>query len=163
MTKKKAVFLDRDGVINKERKDYVKTKDELEIFSNVHECIKKIKQGDFLAVVITNQSAINRGLSSHQNIQEIHDEIQKYLKSNGTSIDNFFYCPHRPDEKCYCRKPNPGLIFEAAKKLNIDLSKSWMIGDKDTDVKAAKLAGCVGIKIDENFLLDNAIERILKI
>ena len=105
----KTVFLDRDGIINKNRPDYVKTIDELEILE-VAESIKKLKDNGFLVVVISNQSAINRGLTNHENVKQIHSTIQEYLKKNGTKIDAFYYCPHRPDEDCDCRKPKPGLF-----------------------------------------------------
>ena len=97
---KKVVFLDRDGVINKNRKNYVKNVDELEIFPEIGNLIKRLKNNGFLIIVITNQSAINRGLTTHNKINEIHNEIQKYLEQFMTSIDYFYYCPHTPEEKC---------------------------------------------------------------
>ena len=157
----KAIFLDRDGVINKERSSYVKSISELEIFTNVANSIKKLKDAGFLVVVITNQSAINRGLTNHENVDAIHSHIQEYFRKNGTLIDKFYYCPHRPDENCFCRKPNPGLLLQAAKDLQIDLRCSWMIGDSDSDIQAAKNAGCKAIKISLEVSLDSAIKEIL--
>ena len=89
----KAIFLDRDGVINKERKDYVKNIDELQIFENISECINKLKHNNFLVIVITNQSAINRGLTTIEKINEIHNHIQNHLKKFNTKIDAFYFCP----------------------------------------------------------------------
>jgi histidinol-phosphate phosphatase family protein len=157
----KAVFLDRDGVLNKERRDYVKFTSELEIYENISECIKKLKNGGFKVIVVTNQSAINRKLTNHENINEIHNTIQEYLKIHGTKIDGFYYCPHKPDEDCFCRKPKPGMLQAAAEDLEIDLKSSWMIGDNDTDVIAGENAGCKSVKIMNNFELVNTINNIL--
>lgn len=157
----RAVFLDRDGVINKERLDYVKALHELEMISEIIQPIKMLKENGFLIVIITNQSAINRGLTSHNIVKEIHNYIQDYFRENGITIDGFYYCPHRPDENCDCRKPKPGLILMASDALNIDLSSSWMIGDNDSDVKAATSAGCKAIKISTDFKLSDAVQDIL--
>lgn len=157
----KAIFFDRDGVINKERKDYVKTTEELEIFSNIIEPIKKLKNLGFMIIVITNQSAINRGLITHKKVDEIHSAIQEYLEKFGTKIDRFYYCPHRPDENCECRKPKPGLFFKAAHEFQLNLQSSWMIGDNDTDTQAAITAGCRAIQINSNDDLQNTVQQIL--
>lgn len=158
---KKAAFFDRDGVINKERKDYVKTVAELEIFPDIVDPIKRLKDVGFLIIVVTNQSAINRGLTSIEKINQIHTTIQNFLKKNGTMIDRFYYCSHRPDENCECRKPKPGLFLKAASELNLDLKSSWMIGDEDIDVQAATTAGCRSIKIDNETNLAKAVKLIL--
>ena len=157
----KAIFLDRDGVINKERKNYVKTINELELFP-VGEIIQKFKSNDFLVIVITNQSAVNRGLTTHKNISEIHSKIQNYLKSFNTSIDSYYYCPHTPDENCSCRKPKSGLILQAAADFNIDLRSSWMIGDNDSDVIAGQSVGCKTIKIGFNQTLKDTYDLVFK-
>jgi D,D-heptose 1,7-bisphosphate phosphatase len=157
----KAVFLDRDGVINKERRDYVKTLEELEIFPDIVKSIKHLKNFGFLIVVITNQSAINRGLTTISQIDQIHATIQSFLKKNGTQIDGFYYCPHRPDENCECRKPKAGLFFKAAYDLKIDLNSSWMIGDNDIDIRAATIAKCRSLKIDHKTNLYDAAKLII--
>jgi len=157
----KTIFLDRDGVINKERSDYVKTVEELEIFPYVAKFIKNLKDGGFLIVVITNQSGINRGLTTHENIQKIHFNIQDHLRKNGTFVDSFYYCPHKPDENCECRKPKTGLLIKAIKDLNIDLKSSWLLGDDDTDMKAASLVGCKSIKISSEHDFRKAVNLIL--
>ena len=161
MIKKKAIFLDRDGVINKERKAYVKTKDELEILPNVAKSIKNLKDHGFHVIVITNQSAINRKLTTHANIQTIHNSIQEYLKNHQTYIDDFYYCPHRPDENCSCRKPKSGLLLKAKNDYDIAMEKSWIIGNNDSDIESGNSVGCRGIKITKNFGLENAIQIIL--
>jgi len=161
MNKLKTVFVDRDGVINQERSDYVKSITELAIYPNVAKNIKLLKDAGFLVVVITNQSAVNRGIITHEMINQIHNSIQDHLKKHGTFLDGFYYCPHIPNENCNCRKPKPGLLQQAILELNIDLNSSWMIGDSDSDIEAADSIGCKAIKINDNFSLDNAVEKIL--
>jgi len=161
MTKNSAIFLDRDGVINKEKKDYVKSIDELEIFTGIENSIKMLQENDFKIVVVTNQSAINRGLTTHSKVNEIHNFIQNHLLENKTKIDAFYYCPHRPDENCDCRKPKNGLLLKAIQDLQIDPFSSWMIGDSESDMLAGQSIGCKTIKIYENFNLQNATEKIL--
>ena len=134
--KKRAIFLDRDGILNKERNDYVKTVQELEIFPNIGRSIKKINEKGFLVIVITNQSAIGRKLTSENELQKIHNSLQDYLKKWSAKIDAIYYCPHIPDDNCNCRKPKPGLLIQAANDYNIDLQNSWMIGDHDRDVQS---------------------------
>jgi len=162
MNKKKAVFLDRDGVINQNRIDYVKNTNELKIFDFVGSAITELKSMGFLVVVVTNQSAINRGLTTEKLVNEIHDEIQKYLKNYETVIDRFYFCPHKPNEKCNCRKPKPGLLEKAILEIGIEPNKSWMIGDNDSDITAGIEVGCQTIKLDNNFNLKNAVEQIRK-
>jgi histidinol-phosphate phosphatase family protein len=157
--KNKAVFLDRDGVLNKKREDYVKSIKELEIFPNISEEILKLKKKGFLIIVITNQSVINRQIITIKELEKIHLTIQKFLLKSKTSIDKFYFCPHRPDEKCKCRKPNPGLIKQAINEFSIDASKSWMVGDSVTDIQAGEKAGCKTIFLKEN----NSFTNILKI
>ena len=161
MHKLKTVFVDRDGVINQERSDYVKSISELEIYPNVSKNIKLLKDAGFLVIVITNQSAVNRGIITHEMINQIHNSIQDHLKKHGTFLDGFYYCPHIPNENCNCRKPKPGLFQQAILELNIDLNSSWMIGDSDSDIEAADSIGCKAIKISDNFSLDNAVQKIL--
>ena len=161
MNKLKTVFVDRDGVINQERNDYVKSISELEIYPNVAKNIKSLKDAGFLVIVITNQSAVNRGIVTHETINQIHNSIQDHLKKYGTFLDGFYYCPHTPNENCNCRKPKSGLLQQAILELNIDLNSSWTIGDRDSDIEAANSIGCKAIKINDNFSLDNAVEKIL--
>jgi len=157
----KAIFLDRDGVINQERKDYVKNLEEFKIFDNVADAISLLKKENFLVVVITNQSAINRKLLSIENLEKIHEFLKKYLKKNNTSLDGIYYCPHTPDECCACRKPKPGLLLKAASDLNIDLNNSWMIGDSKTDIDAAKTAGCNSILLKKNENLFDIVKELI--
>ena len=158
--KNKAIFLDRDGVINKNRDDYVKSTKELEIFSNIGKEILKLKMKGFLIIVITNQSVINREIITITELEEIHSTIQKFLMKSKTSIDKFYFCPHRPDENCDCRKPKPGLILQAINEFSIDVSKSWMIGDSETDIQAGEKAGCKTIFLKKNDSFTNILKII---
>lgn len=155
----KAVFLDRDGVINRRRDDYVKSLEELEICPGVEEGILKLKKSGFLVIVITNQSVINRGIINLEKLNEIHSEIQKKLIKKDTKIDKFYFCPHRPDEKCNCRKPKSGLIIQAIKDFSINPSESWMVGDSLTDIQAGENAGCNTLLVKEY----EAFEKIVNV
>lgn len=160
--KKKAIFLDRDGVLNKNRDDYVKTIHELEIYPHIGQNIKKINEKGFLVIVITNQSAIGRKITSKNEVEKIHLYLQDYLKKHNAKIDAFYYCPHTPSDNCNCRKPKPGLIIQAANDFGIDLKQSWMIGDHDRDVQSGLNAGCKSIKITSENTLDEIVNTILK-
>ncbi len=162
MNKKKAVFLDRDGVINKKRDDYVKSINELEIFPFVASAIKKLNNANFQVIVITNQSAINRNIITHKKVEEIHLAIQNYLKKNQSFIDAFYYCPHRPDENCICRKPKPGLLIKAIQDFKIDPKESWMVGDSNSDLESGRLAGCNVMKINNHINLEKTVELIIE-
>ncbi len=146
----KAIFLDRDGVINEERKDYVKKVEEFRILDNVQDAINLIKNHGFLVIIITNQSAVNRKLLTIETLNEIHEKLQTYLQKHNTSFDGIYFCPHTPYENCKCRKPKPGLIIQAINDFNIDVSQSFMIGDSKTDIQAAKSVGCKGVLLKKN-------------
>ena len=138
---KAAVFLDRDGVINRDRPDYVKCWEEFEFLPNVLEALRVLAAGTYQIVVVSNQSAIGRGLVCSREVEEIHRRMIETVRAGGGRIDAVFYCPHRPEEDCPCRKPRPGLIMRAARELNIDLAGSWLIGDDLRDLEAARAAG----------------------
>ena len=146
----KAIFLDRDGVINQERKDYVKKLDEFKILDKIADAINIIKSHGFLVIIITNQSAINRKLLSVETLNKIHEKLQSYLERYDTSFDGVYFCPHTPSENCECRKPKPGLILQAVIDFQIDLSESYMIGNSETDIHAARNAGCKGILLKKD-------------
>jgi histidinol-phosphate phosphatase family protein len=157
----RAVFLDRDGVLTRERQDYVKTPDELEILPGLAAPLREIRKRGFRIVIITNQSVIGRGLTTHREMSLIHEKLRLELERFGCSIDGIYYCPHRPDEGCNCRKPEPGLILKASRDLGIDVAASWMIGDKEIDLEAARRAGCRGIRVTTNGTgLAEAVRRI---
>ena len=163
MTASKAVFLDRDGVLTRERSDYVKNPDELQLLPGIVEPLREIQKLGFKIVVVTNQSVIGRGLATNEMMSKIHEKLRTELEEMGCKIDAIYYCPHRPDEGCTCRKPEPGLILRAGKDLAIDIGTSWMIGDKGIDMEAATRAGCRGIIIPTNTGgLDGAVRKIIR-
>jgi len=159
--KKRAFFLDRDGVINKNRNDYVKKIDEVEILPYVPEAIRLLNRTNILVIVITNQSAVNRGIITIKILDEIHHFLKNELSKYNAKIDGIYFCPHRPDELCNCRKPNPGLIFLAANDLDINLSNSVMIGDSESDLLAAKNAGIKPVFMETNGNLLKLVETVL--
>ena len=160
--KRRAIFLDRDGVINKKRDDYVKSINELEIFPFVASAIKKLNNANFKVIVITNQSAINRNIITHKKVEQIHLTIQNYLKKKQSFIDAFYYCPHKPDENCICRKPKPGLLIKAIQDFKINPKESWMIGDSNSDLESGRLVGCNVMKINNHVNLEKAVELIIE-
>lgn len=135
MRKKPAVFLDRDGVLTKER-GFISKIDEIELFSYVPECIKKIHKKGYLAIVITNQSGVSRGLFTEKQLLEIHKKIIRE-----TGVEAIYYCPHHIQGKieryrilCDCRKPSIGLIRQACREFDIDMGNSYMVGDRASDI-----------------------------
>jgi len=150
--KQKAIFLDRDGTINK-YVGFLINIDDFELLPGVVEAIKKINESGYLAIVITNQPVIARGEVSLEELHQIHNKMETLLGNEGAYLDAIYYCPHHPDSgfdgeikelkvKCNCRKPNPGMINQAAIDYNIDLKQSWMVGDDKNDIEAGKNAGC---------------------
>ncbi|MGE5618404.1 MAG: D-glycero-beta-D-manno-heptose 1,7-bisphosphate 7-phosphatase [Sphingomonadaceae bacterium] len=138
----KAVFVDRDGVINRNRGSHVKSWKEFDFLPHVVEALAELTRHGFRTVVLTNQAAINRGIISRETVEEIHARMVAVLEAAGARIDGVFYCPHRPEEGCGCRKPEPGLLFQAADRLKLDLPGSYLIGDALTDLLAGMAAGC---------------------
>jgi len=159
--KQKAVFLDRDGTINK-YVGFLRNIDDFELIDGVTEAIKKINQSSYLAIVVTNQPVIARGEVSWEELNEIHKKMETLLGKDGAYIDGIYICPHHPDRgfegerpeykcDCDCRKPKAGLLLQAAKDFNIDLSQSIMIGDSERDVEAGLNAGCcASLKVETN-------------
>jgi len=158
---RKAVFLDRDGVINENRSDYVKSVAEFKILPPAPEAIMLLNESGFLVVIVTNQSAINRGLLSREELEKIHSFMRIELSKYGCRIDGIYYCPHRPDEDCSCRKPQPGLLKKAILELSVDPKFSWLIGDSDADEEAARNAGINSVRIHTNGNLLDAVKTIL--
>jgi len=134
---RRAVFLDRDGVINENRPDHVKSLEEFVLLPTAAQALCLLSDVRMPVVVVSNQAVINRGLVSRDTVQSIHRHMVELARSAGGRIDAVFYCPHRPDEGCGCRKPRPGLLEQAAMALEIDLSGSYLVGDALSDVRAA--------------------------
>jgi histidinol-phosphate phosphatase family protein len=139
---KKAIFLDRDGVICENRHDYVKSWFEFQFLPDVKQSLATLCELPYPIIVVTNQSAIGRGLVSTEVIQDIHDRMVNEVVAYGGRIDRVFHCPHHPADGCDCRKPEPGLLRQAAREMGIDLNGSYLIGDATTDIVAGQRAGC---------------------
>lgn len=173
--KQKAIFLDRDGTINK-YVGFLRNIDDFELIEGVAEAIKLINQSGYLAIVVTNQPVIARGEATWEELNEIHKKMATLLGKEGAYVDGIYICPHHPDKgfegerpeykiDCDCRKPKPGLLLQAAKDFNIDLSESYMIGDSRRDVEAGENAGVKkSIRVAENceYSLVNKIRYILE-
>ncbi len=139
----KAIFLDRDGVINKRTESgFVLKWDEFEFLPGVIDAIKLINKKKIPIYVISNQSCVGRGMVTLEEVQDINARMLKELEKQGAHIDQVYFCPHHPDDGCDCRKPRTGLFKQAAKEHDIDLASSWFIGDSGTDIQAGKESGC---------------------
>ena len=150
--KQKAVFIDRDGTINK-YVGFLRDIDEFELLDGVADAIKKINASGYLAIVVTNQPVIARGEVSFEELERIHNKMETLLGKEGAYLDAIYFCPHHPHKgyegerpelkfDCNCRKPKPGMLLKAAQDFNIDLAQSWMIGDGENDIRAGQNAGC---------------------
>lgn len=138
---KRAVFLDRDGTIAPDV-GYCSRTEDFSVFPGAGEAVRLLNRAGFLAVVITNQSGIARGYFSEDTLADIHREMVGQLAAQGGRIDAIYYCPHHPDDGCQCRKPGTGLLQRAAEEMDIDLSRSFMVGDLQIDIDAGRAAGC---------------------
>ena len=159
--KQRAIFIDRDGTINVS-KGFISKADDLELIPGSIEAIKAINKSGALAIVITNQPVIARGECSFEELHNIHNKLKTLLGEKGAFVDDIFYCPHHPDKgfegevpelkfDCECRKPKTGMIDESVKKYNIDLSKSYMVGDSTMDLETARNAGIKSVLVDTGF------------
>lgn len=169
--KQRAIFLDRDGVINK-YVGFLRDIHQFELLPNVSKAIKKINNSGYLAIVVTNQPVIARGEVTREELNEIHNKMETFLGQEGAYLDGIYYCPHHPHKgyageivelkiDCDCRKPKPGMLIQASKDFNINLNQSWMIGDSDNDILAGVNAGCKTERVTEEESLYDIIERIL--
>ncbi len=150
--KQKAIFLDRDGTINK-YVGFLRNIEQFELIEGTADAIKKINESGYLAIVVTNQPVIARGEVTENYLEEIHKKMETLLGKNGAYVDAIYYCPHHPDKgyegeitslkiKCSCRKPQPGMLMQASQDYNIDLKSSWMVGDSENDILAGISVGC---------------------
>jgi histidinol-phosphate phosphatase family protein len=144
----RAVLLDRDGIINRMRVDYVKSWEELELVPGSLDAVARLSVAGREVIIVTNQSAIGRGLVTVQTVDEIHRRLAEAIRERGGSVRAFLVCPHTPMDGCDCRKPRPGLLLRARDELGVDLGRAVMIGDHLTDVAAAHAAGCAAILVD---------------
>lgn len=138
---RRAVFLDRDGTIHPDT-GYLHNPDEVKIYPAARRGMKLLADQGFLLFLVTNQSGVGRGYFPAAAVERVHGKIVRELARDGVSLAGIAYCPHRPDEGCRCRKPAPGLILGLAARHGVDPARSYMVGDKLTDIEAGRRAGC---------------------
>ncbi len=141
------LFLDRDGILNQDRPDYIKNREELIFYADALEALRWLRSRGVHVVIISNQSALHRGLVEWQEFFAMHQLMLEQVRSAKGWIDAAFYCPHRPDENCRCRKPAPGMLLAATSYFRIPLAATAFIGDKLSDVAAALNAGCLPVLV----------------
>lgn len=153
----RAIFLDRDGVICKNRSDHVKSWAEFEFLPGVKESLAALSGLDLPLIVVTNQAAIGRELMTVELLEDIHQQMTAEIAAQGGRIDRVIYCPHRPEDGCDCRKPKPGMLLQAAAEIEIDLTHSYLIGDAATDIQAGQQVGCHNILV----LTGRGVEQLI--
>jgi D-glycero-D-manno-heptose 1,7-bisphosphate phosphatase len=159
--KNKAVFLDRDGVLNQEMGDYVRRFEDFHILDNF-EALKTLQDKGYMLLVATNQGGLAKGWYNEDELAKMHQSLKETYLKHGVEITDFFYCPHHPDftGDCDCRKPKPGLLLQGIKKYNLDPAKSYFIGDRDRDVIAGTAAGVKGILINSDQPISEVLDLI---
>ena len=155
-----AVFLDRDGVINEDRDEYVRSADELNVFDCVPDAISRINRAGLRVFVVSNQQGIAKGLYTWRDLREMEEKIDRAVRAAGGEISGYYYCPHLAESKCSCRKPEPGLLLQAAAEHDIRLEGSFMIGDHERDLGAARAAGCRAILVLTGALAREDVEKL---
>ena len=145
----RAVFIDRDGTINKDV-PYCSRPEDFQLLPSVAEGIRLLNQRGLKVVVVTNQSGVARDYFTEDMLSQIHRKMQLELAQGGASVDAIYYCPHHPDSHCNCRKPQPSMLLHAARELDLDVSHSYVIGDGDMDIQMGKTVGCQTILVPES-------------
>jgi D-glycero-D-manno-heptose 1,7-bisphosphate phosphatase len=141
---KKAAFLDRDGVINRKAPEgeYVTRWEDMEFLPGTREAIRLLNDAGFLVVIVSNQRCVAKGLITTEELDAMHERMCREFQAVGATIDAVYYCPHDYEPPCSCRKPQPGMLLDAARAHHVQLAASWMIGDSDHDAQAGRTAGC---------------------
>ena len=160
MSGRRCVFIDRDDTVAKDV-HYCDSPDRFNLYPGIPEQIKRLNDAGFLVIMITNQSGINRGYFTEETLSKIHDKMVREIEAAGAHLDDIYYCPHRPDENCPCRKPNTLMGERAVRDHNIDVSRSYMVGDSDADMGFGQRLGCRTIRVGESFTFKDAVDRIL--
>jgi len=160
--KNKAVFLDRDGVLNKEMGDYVCRVEDFHILEHNIEPLKALQDKGYLLIVATNQGGLAKGWYNEEELGKMHALLKDTYHRHGVEFTDIFYCPHHPDftGDCDCRKPKPGMLLEGIKKYNIDPALSYFIGDRERDVIAGTAAGVKGILINSDQPISDVLDLI---
>jgi D-glycero-D-manno-heptose 1,7-bisphosphate phosphatase len=158
----KAVFLDRDGVIIRKPSEgqYVTRWEEMNVLPGVVEAIGLLNRSKFRVVVVSNQRCVAKGLITARDLDSMHRRMCKQLATAGATIDGVYYCPHEKWPACSCRKPAPGMLLEAARKYQLNLAASWMIGDSEVDIEAGRNAGCKTARLLESDLVDDKADVV---
>jgi D-glycero-D-manno-heptose 1,7-bisphosphate phosphatase len=142
----RAVFLDRDGTVMEDA-NYVGHVDRVVLIPNAAAALKRLRDAGFLLFIVTNQSGVGRGYFPREAVEEIHAHLDAQFGKSGVKFDRYFVCPHHPEDNCQCRKPKPKFFHDAAREFGVDLSQSFMIGDRPSDIQAGKNAGCKTILV----------------
>ena len=155
-----AVFLDRDGTINVDH-GYVFRPGDFEFIPGAPEAIRRLKGAGYLVIVVTNQAGVARGLYGESDVHDLHRHLDRELARHNTAIDAYYYCPHHPEKgtepyrrECACRKPLPGMLLQAAADFSVDLARSFLVGDKRSDIEAGLAAGCQPILVETGYGAD---------
>lgn len=141
------IILDRDGVINEDSDDFIKSPEEFIPIKGSLSAIARLKQANYNVVIATNQSGVGRGLFDIDMLNRIHGKLHKELADLGVAIDGIFFCPHSPDDECDCRKPKPGLFYDISQRLPVELKSVIAVGDSLRDIQAAKIAGAFPVLV----------------
>ena len=156
----KAVFIDRDNTIAPDV-PYCSNPDDFNLYPYVAESLKKLNDAGYISILVTNQSGIGRGYFTEDTLKSIHDKMNSELSKQGAFFDSIYFCPHTPEDKCSCRKPNTGMHMKAVREHHINLRESWVIGDSDADMDAGKKLGCRTIRIEDGNTFEDAVNTIL--
>ena len=161
---KKFVFLDRDGTLNERapKACYVEKKEDFVWLPGAREAVKKLNDNGYLVFLVSNQPGLARGNLTEERLSEIHDKMLADLAKDGASIDKIYYCPHNWDDGCFCRKPNPGMLYQAQRDYCLNLSEGVLFGDDERDIDAANRAGVRGVLVTEDYTLLQAVCDLLE-
>lgn len=163
MAQRTAVFLDRDGVLNRERGEHTWRLPDFEVLPGVPEALRRLKDAGHLLVVVSNQSGIGLGLYGHADVAVVHGYLHDRLAEAGVAFDAVYYCPHHPTQgRCLCRKPGALLLEKAMARFGIAAGASWFIGDRERDVEAALAVGVRPVRVPSNAPLKEVVDQILK-
>lgn len=150
---RRAVFVDRDDTLMEDVK-YCRNPDDVRLLPQAAEGLRLLNQAGFKIVIVTNQSGIGRGYFTEQELQAVNARLREQLRMHGADYDALYYCPHRPDESCHCRKPRPGLLSQASSELDLDLPSCYTVGDQEGDLSAGKAVGT------QTIFISNGKERL---
>ena len=154
--KQAAVFVDRDGTLNRDV-DYLSSPDQFELFPDVAEAVRQLNLAGLKVILVTNQSGIARGYFSLRDLESIHQKLRSCLTESKAWLDDVLFCPHHPDDGCRCRKPNPGMIEQALARHEIDVSKSYVVGDRHLDIELAHRVGAKGVLVMTGTTSDDSL------